>query len=441
MEWLYMAILEDPEFEHNVVQQVNAIVLGGGRGTRLYPLTKVRCKPAVPLCGRYRLIDIPLSNCIHSGIDRISVLTQFNSHSLNRHISSTYVFDDFSQGYVALLAAEQTNETGDWFQGTADAVRKHLLHIRHGNPRYYVILSGDQLYRMDYRTLLATHIRKGSDITVAALPVTRDAAQSFGVMQVAQNGRIRRFVEKPKDPAVLDTLMTPPEAFKEFKLNTEGKPCLASMGIYVFNAGVLEELLLNNPGWLDFGKELIPGALKSHKLYAHLFSGFWEDIGTVRSYFDVSMEITSPNPPFRFHDPHHMIYTRARALPGVILRDTHATHAIICEGSRIGKAEISHAIIGIRSIVNNDVTIENSIILGADYFETETTLDRKHPIGIGAHSIIRHAIIDHNARIGKHVVIHGSQKLKETEGEGYSIRGGIVVVHKDAIIPDGTHIG
>ncbi len=435
-----MGKVEEPEFEHKVVHQVNALVLGGGRGTRLYPLTKVRCKPAVPLCGRYRLIDIPLSNCIHSGIVRISVLTQFNSHSLNRHISNTYTFDEFSQGYVALLAAEQTNETGDWFQGTADAVRKHLLHIRQGNPRYYVILSGDQLYRMDYRTLLATHVRKGADITVAALPVTREDAQGFGIMQVAKNGRIRRFVEKPKKPEVLDTLITPAEAFRDFKLNAEGKPYLASMGIYAFNADVLEELLLNNPGWLDFGKELIPGALKSHKLQAHLFSGFWEDIGTVRSYFNVSMAITSPHPPFRFHDPHHIIYTRARALPGVTMRATHANNAIICEGSRIGKADISNAIIGIRSIVNDDVHIENSIILGADYFETETTLDRKHPIGIGAHSVIRHAIIDHNARIGKNVVIHGSRKLKDGEWDGYSIRDGIVVVHKDAVIPDGTVI-
>lgn len=420
--------------------RVRAIVLGGGRGVRLYPLTKLRAKPAVPLCGRYRLIDIPLSNCIHSGINQIAVLTQFNSHSLNRHIVNTYKFDDFSGGHVTILAAEQTNETGDWFQGTADAVRKHLNHLRSRETEHYLVLSGDQLYRMDYRTLLATHLSKNADITVSAIPVTREAAQAFGIMRVQRDGRIRSFVEKPTDPAILNKLKTPDGLFKESGIEAGGKPYLASMGIYAFRARVLEELLLANPEWIDFGKQLIPNALKTHKVCAHMFSGFWEDIGTVRSYFDVSMVMTSPNPPFELHDPDHQIYTHARALPGVRIHDARIKNAIICSGSRIDRATISEAIVGIRSIVNEGAVIERSIVLGADYFETPAPRMR-HPIGIGAGSRIRQAIIDHNARIGKKVIIRGSDALKDCEGEGYSIRDGIVVVHKDAVIRDGTVIG
>lgn len=419
---------------------VRAIVLGGGRGVRLYPLTKLRAKPAVPLCGRYRLIDIPLSNCIHSGINQIAVLTQFNSHSLNRHITNTYKFDDFSGGHVTILAAEQTNETGDWFQGTADAVRKHLSHLRSREVEHYLVLSGDQLYRMDYRSLLATHMSRDADITVSALPVSREAAQAFGIMRVQRDGHIRSFVEKPADAAVLDSLVTPNALFKEFNIPDAGKPYLASMGVYAFRAPVLEALLTSNPEWIDFGKQLIPNALKTHKVCAHMFSGFWEDIGTVRSYFDVSMAMTSPNPPFELHDPNHQIYTHARALPGVRIHDTKVKNAIICSGSRIHRATISDAIVGIRSIVNDGAVIERSIVLGADYFETESERG-KHPFGIGAGSKIRQAIIDHNAHIGKKVIIRGSNRLKDCEGEGYSIRDGIVVVHKDAIIPDGTVIG
>lgn len=424
-----------------VMRKVVAIVMGGGRGARLYPLTKVRAKPAVPLCGRYRLIDIPLSNCINSGIDRIFVLTQFNSHSLNRHIVNTYKFDDFSQGYVTILAAEQTNETRDWFQGTADAVRKHLLHVRSHESENYLILSGDQLYRMDYRRLMATHLRKDADITVAALPVNRQAAVGFGIMKVQKNGRIREFVEKPKDVKLLDGLETPQEVFGDFKLESKGKPYLASMGIYVFKAEVLERLLIENPEWIDFGKELIPGSLRSQKVFAHMFSGFWEDIGTVRSYFDVSMAITSPDPPFEFHDPDKPIYTHARALPGAKILDAHVKNAIICAGARIQQATLVNAIIGIRGIVHPKAHIEESIVLGADYFENETMLRRPIPIGVGRNTHIKHAIIDHNARIGERVTIRGSSGLKDAEGDGFTIRDGIVVVHKDAVIPDGTTIG
>ncbi len=426
--------------EMSEMNKVGAIVLGGGRGTRLYPLTAVRSKPAVPLCGRYRLVDIPLSNCINSGINRISVLTQFNSHSLNRHINSAYRFDSFSEGEVEILAAEQTNETGDWFQGTADAVRKHLLHIRQRGVSHFLILSGDQLYRMDYRDLLLTHLEKDADITVAALPVDRSAARGFGIMKVNGQCGIKRFVEKPTDAAVLDSLVTPKQVFDHFGLDADGKEFLASMGIYAFKADVLEDLLLRNPQWVDFGKELLPNSLKSHKVVAHMFYDFWEDIGTVRSYFDVSMKMTSANPPFAFHDPTKMIYTHTRMLPGVRITDATIKNAIVCSGSRIHSATITDAIIGIRSIIRSGAVITKSIILGADYFEDPKALPA-NPIGIGRNTQISRAIVDHNARIGNNVIIKGSDKLQDYDGDGYAVRDGIVVVLKEAVIPNGAKIG
>jgi glucose-1-phosphate adenylyltransferase len=423
------------------MREVGAIVLGGGRGARLFPLTALRAKPAVPLCGRYRLVDIPLSNCIHSGIKRVAVLTQFNSHSLNRHINQTYKFDAFSNGYVEVLAAEQTQASGDWFQGTADAVRKQLVHIRNMGTRYYVILSGDQLYRMDYRRLVETHINRGADITVAALPVNRRDAQGFGIMKVLSNCRIRQFVEKPTKKAELDALVTPEKVFGSFGLAAEGKPFLASMGVYVFNADVLEGLLFQHPEWIDFGKELIPGALRTHKVFAHMFRGFWEDIGTVRSYFEVSMAMTRPDSPFQFHDGNQLIYTHARALPGASIEDAQLKNTILCEGSRITRAKLSECIVGIRSIVHEGADIRESILLGAEYFEDGPPPAGKPAMGIGPNSRISRAIIDHNARIGRGVEIHGSEHLPDQDGEGYAIRDGIVIVLKNAVIKDGTRIG
>ena len=423
-------------------KRVMAVVLGGGRGTRLYPLTKLRSKPAVPLCGRYRLIDIPLSNCINSGLMRIVVLTQFNSHSLNRHIMNTYHFDEFHRGGVTILAAEQTNETGDWFQGTADAVRKHISHIYDPDIQYYLILSGDQLYRMDYRDLLKTHISKGAEITVSALPVARSTASQFGIMQVNTEGSIQRFVEKPKDDEVLSQLTTPSTLFEEFGISAEGKPYLASMGVYVFNADVLIFLLREHLEWIDFGKQLIPGALAQHRVYAHMFDGFWEDIGTVRSYYDVSIAMTYDNPPFEFHDPEQAIYTHRRALPGAKIIHSEIDHAIICSGVRIETAKIRNSIIGIRSVICEDTNIDHSVICGADTFEMGQVRDPSGiRMGIGPGTIIERAIIDHNVRIGKNVVIRGGDNLKDGDFEGYSIRDGIVVVHKNAVIPDETTIG
>ena len=435
-----MVVKAELNRDQDIMRKVGAIVLGGGQGTRLYPLTKMRAKPAVPLCGRYRLIDIPLSNCIHSGIMRMVVLTQFNSHSLNRHIINTYKFDDFTKGYVTLLAAEQTTGNRDWFQGTADAVRKHLDHIQDYGVKHYIILSGDQLYRMDYRELMATHLKKNADITVAALPVNQQDARSFGIMQVQKNGRIKRFVEKPTDKEVLDTLKTPEKLFQDFGLKSEGKPYLGSMGIYAFKAEVLEQLLLDNPEWVDFGKELLPNSLKSHRLQAHMFSGFWEDIGTVRSYFDVSMDMTSRTPPFEFHDPQHPIYTHARMLPGTRVLNAELNDSIICPGCVIDRAILKKTIVGVRGIIRPGAEVEESIILGADYYENEQRRGQRLCIGIGSRAKIRRAIIDHNARIGMGVVIRGSKRMKDYDGDGFSIRDGIVVVHKNAIIPKGMVI-
>ena len=425
----------------DMMRSVAAIVLGGGRGTRLFPLTKLRAKPAVPLCGRYRLIDIPLSNCIHSGVNRIVILTQFNSHSLNRHIINTYKFDDFSQGYATLLAAEQTEESGDWFQGTADAVRKQLLHIQGHGIEHYLILSGDQLYRMDYRELMATHVASDADITVAALPVNRTAATGFGIMRLRKNTSIREFVEKPKKKEVLDGLVTPESVFEEFGLEAKGKPYLASMGIYAFKAKVLESQLLGHPEWIDFGKELLPNSLKTHSVYAHLFNEFWEDIGTVRSYFDISIAMTKPNPPFHLYDPAKPIFTHTRPLPGAQVFDAKVKNTILCAGARIDSAELEDSVVGIRSIIQPGARIKESIILGADYFETDKELGRLNPIGIGEKTRISRTIVDRNARIGKGCVIRGSDSLSDYNGEGFSIRDGLVVVHKNAVIPDGTKIG
>jgi len=424
----------------DIMQQVGAIVLGGGRGARLHPLTALRAKPAVPLLGRYRLVDIPLSQCIHSGINRIMLLTQFNSASLHRHIQNSYKFDHFSRGFVEILAAEQTVESGDWYQGTADAIRKQLRHIRDLKAQYYLILSGDQLYRMDYRTLLATHLERKADITVAALPVARSAAPRLGILRVENTGRIREFVEKPKTAAQLDRLTTPRTLFARRGIPAAGCRHLASMGVYVFRAEVLEEILEQRQDWVDFGSHVIPMSLKSRRVFAHLFSGFWEDIGTVRSYYEIHMRMAGPNPPLDLFIPGSIIYTHPRYLPGARFRDARVTDSIICEGSRLMKATIESSVIGIRSVVWEGATIKRSIVMGADFLEPESAA-RQIPLGIGPGSIIENAIVDKNARIGKNVVIRGSAKLPDGDYNGYAVRDGIVIVLKNATIPDKTRIG
>lgn len=424
----------------DLMDDVGAIVLGGGQGARLYPLTALRAKPAVPLLGRYRLVDIPLSQCIHSGIKRITVLTQFNSASLHRHIQESYHFDHFSKGFVQILAAEQTLDSGDWYQGTADAVRQQLRQFHALNADHYLILSGDQLYRMDYRTLMRTHLEKQADVTVATLPVTRKAARAFGIMRVYKNGRIREFDEKPSTRAQLDRLVTPRRVFDRFGIDPEGREHLASMGVYLFRREVLEQILQSHKGWVDFGKDVIPNSLRDRRVFAHLFNGFWEDIGTVRSYYEVHMRMAGPDPPFRLFEPGRIIYTHPRYLPGSRFQDVRIKHSIICEGSRIFKASISNSVVGIRSIIRPGVTIRRSIIMGSDFLETATNQQGPVRIGIGPGSTIVNAIVDKNARIGKNVVIRGSRKLKDRDGDDYAVRDGLVIVLKNAVIPDGTRI-
>ncbi|MDZ4860750.1 MAG: glucose-1-phosphate adenylyltransferase [Candidatus Hydrogenedentes bacterium] len=424
-----------------VCDKVIALILGGGRGSRLYPLTAERAKPAVPLGGRYRLVDIPLSNCIHSGINRIFVLTQFNSASLHRHINNTYKFDNFSGGFVEILAAEQRAESGDWFQGTADAVRKHLREIDHLQASHYLILSGDQLYRMDYRQMLETHLNQDACITVGVLPVMREAAKGFGVLKVETDGRIVEFVEKPQTEDQLDHLITPHQVFNDRGIHAEGREYLASMGVYIFKPEVLETILRTQPEWIDFGRDVIPRSLEGRKVISHLFTGFWEDIGTVRSYYETSLQMVGPNPPFRFHENSQPIYSRARYLPGSQISNARINEAVICEGCSIDDAVITRSVIGVRAIIRSKVTIDNSIVMGADYFEEDRVVKAPVPIGIGEGSRIVRAIVDKNARIGKNVVIEGGDHLPDSDGLGHAIRDGIVIVLKSAIIPDGMRIG
>jgi glucose-1-phosphate adenylyltransferase len=428
------------EVGHDAMEQVGAIVLGGGRGTRLYPLTSMRAKPAVPLLGRYRLVDVPLSLCIHSGIKRIMVLTQFNSASLHRHIQTSYEFDHFSRGFVEILAAEQTLESGDWYQGTADAVRKQLRQIRGLNAEHYLILSGDQLYHMDYRTLLRTHLRNRADITVAALTVNARAAAGFGIMKTAANARITDFVEKPSTLAQLEALVTPQQVLARQGLDPTRGEYLASMGIYMFRAEILESIIETQTDWNDFGKHVIPRSLKTHRLFAHLFSGFWEDIGTVRSYYDVHMRMASPHPPLHLFVPDRIIYTHPRYLPGSRFQDVVIKDSIVCEGCRIRQARIANSVIGIRSIIRSGTSIERSIVMGADSLEEEAGTPGGMPLGIGPGCKIAGAIIDKNARIGRNVVIRGARKKADRDGDGFAIRDGIVIVLKNAVIPDGARI-
>lgn len=420
---------------------VAALVLGGGRGTRLHPLTAERAKPAVPLAGRYRLIDIPLSNCVHSDIKRIYVFTQFNSVSLNRHINRTYTFDPFSRGFVEVLAAEQTETSGNWFQGTADAIRQHLKHISNSQAKHYLVLSGDQLYRMDYRDMLRTHIDNDADITVGVLPVDKEACAGFGVLQARPDGRISEFVEKPTSDDVLERLKTPPGIFNDFGLDPGNREYLASMGVYLFKREVLEAILLVEPTWIDFGKDVIPNSLDSYRVQAHLFEGFWEDIGTIGSYYKTSLELAGPNPRFKFHEDGKPTYTRPRYLPGARISEAEIKDSIVCEGSEIDGAYIENSIVGIRTRACPGSRIVDSVIMGADYFEGERGVTASVPIGIGENSEVIAAIVDKNARIGKNVVIRGCRTCNDLiEGDGWVLREGIVLVLKDAVIPDGTEI-
>ncbi len=430
------------------MKRVLAIILGGGAGTRLYPLTKLRAKPAVPLAGKYRLIDIPVSNCINSDILKIYVLTQFNSASLNRHITRTYNFSGFQEGFVEVLAAQQTPEDPTWFQGTADAVRKYLWLFKEWDDiDQYLILSGDHLYRMDYRQFLETHQENNADITISVLPIDEKRASDFGLMKINDEGRIIDFSEKPKGDDIkkmrvdTTTLGLPSDQAEKY-------PYIASMGIYVFNKEVMHHLLQENSQHTDFGKEVIPAASTQYNVQAHLFNDYWEDIGTIEAFYNANLALTQqPQPPFSFYDEKAPIYTRARHLPPTKLLDAQIMESIIGEGCILKDCRVVNSVLGVRSRIEAGCIIEDSLIMGSDYYESyaernSSADEDKIPVGIGANSTIRRAIIDKNARIGRQVQIVNISRVEECnrETEGYYIRNGIVVILKNAVIPSGTVI-
>lgn len=421
--------------------RVLAIILGGGKGTRLYPLTKERSKPAVPFGGKYRIVDIPVSNCINSGFKKIYLLTQFNSASLHLHIINSYNFDRFSHGFVEILAAEQTLEHSGWYEGTADAVRKNFTHFRRQNPTHYIILSGDQLYRMDLRDFFNKHIESGADISIAAKAVNRQDATGFGIMQLDKKNNIRAFMEKPAADLDISDWKIPENSRGDLPANLE---YLASMGIYIFNAETMEEMLDND--FNDFGKEIIPGAIKTKKVTSYIFNGYWEDIGTIRSFYDATIDLTNPIPNFNFYDEDSPIYTHMRNLPPSKINNATMTASLASEGCIITDARIQHSVIGVRSFINEGTDLEGVIMMGADYYENaeskEDNKKRKIPnIGIGKNCKINRAIIDKNARIGENCCINISGKKYEDGDHGmFYSADGIIVIRKGAIIPDGTVI-
>jgi len=415
------------------MDDVLAIILGGGRGTRLFPLTLKRSKPAVPIGGKYRLIDIPISNCLNAGLRHIFVLTQFNSESLNTHIAMTYKFDVFSSGFVTVLAAEQTEEGGDWFQGTADAVRQGLRHMRRRTARDLMVLSGDQLYSMDFRQMLRTHRESGADATVAVIPVAEDQASGLGILKMDGSGRVTHFEEKPPRERLPGLVCDVPY---------HGPGHLASMGIYIFRREILEEAV-SNPKLVDFGRHVIPNAVPCQHVQAYVYRGYWEDVGTIPSYFQANLALCQPMPPFDFYDESRPVFTNSRFLPASKVDQCTIHNALISEGCILQGAVIDRAVIGIRSRIGRNVRIRNSLIIGADSYETldEMRASESHgmpPVGIGSDSIIEGAIVDKNARIGRGVRIVNQAGVKDRDGDGYYIREGIVVVPKNAILPDGT---
>ncbi|MBE9191296.1 glucose-1-phosphate adenylyltransferase [Gloeocapsopsis crepidinum LEGE 06123] len=429
------------------MKKVLAIILGGGAGTRLYPLTKLRAKPAVPLAGKYRLIDIPVSNCINSEIFKIYVLTQFNSASLNRHIARAYSFSGFTEGFVEVLAAQQTPENPNWFQGTADAVRQYIWLLEEWDVDEYLILSGDHLYRMDYRLFVERHRDTNADITLSVVPMDERRASDFGLMKINDSGRVVDFSEKPKG-----------EALRQMQVDTsilgltadqaQQKPYIASMGIYVFKKDVLIKLLKESQEQTDFGKEIIPASAQDYNVQAYLFDGYWEDIGTIEAFYDANLALTrQPQPAFSFYDENAPIYSRARYLPPSKLLNCQVTESIVGDGCILKNCQIHHSILGVRARIEAGCTIEDSLIMGADYYQpfAERQSDCNDgiiPLGIGANTIIRRAIVDKNARIGCDVRIINKDRVEEAEREsqGFYIRSGITVVLKNAVIPDGTVI-
>lgn len=415
----------------NVSEDVLAIILGGGRGTRLYPLTKLRAKPAVPIAGKYRLIDIPMSNCINSGIYRIALLTQFHSVSLNRHITSTYRFDDFHSGWVQILAAEQTLQSEDWYQGTADAVRKQIREIIAADCAYTVILAGDHLYRMDYGAMAKFHWEHNADITVGVHPVPRHEVAGLGILKVAEDNHISAFVEKPKDPKIQDQFLS---------RDDPERPFLASMGIYMFRTSVLVDLLTNYPDYDDFGKDVIPNSIRTHSVYGYNFDDYWQDIGTIRSFYETNLALARKDSPFNFFDPEGPIYTYPRNLPGTVVEDSELKDVQVCEGSRIQKAKIINSTIGQRSQIGAGSVIKDTIMMGADHYTRPWITENDIPIGIGQNCHIEGAILDKNVRIGDNVVIKPFPLGTDLDAGTWVVQDGIVVIPKDTIILPNTRI-
>jgi glucose-1-phosphate adenylyltransferase len=431
--------MSDPALPPGTTQRTLAIIMGGGAGTRLFPLTKDRAKPAVPLGGKYRLVDIPISNCLNSGLRSIYILTQFNSMSLHRHIQASYKFDNFSRSFVDILAAQQTLESSGWYQGTADAVRQNMRYFLERPYDYYLILSGDQLYRMDLRTLLHQHIRSGADITLATKPVGPGQVSEFGIMRTGVDRRVTRFVEKPKEESLLHEMQMSDELLGSVGASAGEELYQASMGIYLFNRDVLVQCLAND--LVDFGKHIIPQAIKERHVSAYIFQGYWEDIGTIRAFYEANLGLTDILPDYSFFDAQSPIYTHPRFLPGSKVNGATLRQAIISDGCIISDAHLERSVVGIRSIIRSGATIRNSIVMGADYFEADRPADPAHPrLGIGRNCVIDRAIIDKNARIADGVVITPEGKPQDFDGENYFIRDGIVVVPKDTVIPSGFWI-
>jgi glucose-1-phosphate adenylyltransferase len=431
------------------MKRVLAIILGGGAGTRLYPLTKMRAKPAVPLAGKYRLIDIPISNCINSSINKMYVLTQFNSASLNRHLTQTYDLSaGFGQGFVEVLAAQQTPESPSWFEGTADAVRKYQWLFQEWDVDEYLILSGDQLYRMDYSLFVEHHRKTGADLTVAALPVDPVQAEAFGLMRTDENGIIQEFREKPKGES-LKQMEVDTSRFGLSPESAAAKPHLASMGIYVFSRKALFGLLNDHPTYKDFGKEVIPEALKAGmNLRSYVFDDYWEDIGTIGAFYEANLALTQqPKPPFSFYEEDFPIYTRPRYLPPSKLVDAQITQSIVGEGTILKNCSINHCVLGVRSRVEDNVVLQDSLLMGSDFFESASEREELRsnggiPLGVGEGSTVKRAILDKNARVGRNVTIVNKDNVEEADRpeHGFYIRNGIVVVVKNASIADGMVI-
>jgi glucose-1-phosphate adenylyltransferase len=424
------------------MQNTITLVLGGGQGTRLYPLTKFRSKPAVPIGGKYRLIDIPLSNCINSGLNRCYVLTQFNSVSLHRHIRSTYSFDAFGGGFVEILAAQQTLDNSGWYQGTADAVRQNLRYIEQPGIEYVLILSGDQLYRMDYREMIATHQQSKADVTISAVPVYPEAASGLGIMRLDESGRVAGFLEKPKTLKELEHVRTDPAWIDAHGLDSRGRDCLANMGIYLFNRDTLVDVL-QKTDYRDFGKEVFPASIRSRRVQVHLFDGYWEDIGTIKSFFEANLELTGSHAPFDMVSPGMPIFSRPRFLPPSRIDGATVRHSLMADGSLIGDgAVIEHSIIGLRCMIGRNVVIRDSIVMGNDFYDLPEAMNNNRiqglpPLGIGEGSVIEGAIIDKNCRIGRNVRISNEKGVLDSPETQYGMfRDGIAVVPKGTTLPD-----